>query len=180
MELREYTDGVTLKEARHLTEEVYRAAMTSLIIVCVDVLLINKARKSVYLAKRIVDPLPIRWMIGGRLRKGESASSGIVRKCLEETGIEFSPERFSFLAMHRYILGSRKQEPVEEGSDSLAYTFVLEPTKEELEQMAMGLDKNEYSIPEGFMELTLQELAENNIHTAIIDLAKSALHNESV
>lgn len=130
-------------EKKFMTESAYSKALRSLVIVCTDVLLVNRLNKTVYLAKRISKPMKDDWwLIGGRMYAGELPEESVSRCFKRETSVDIEKNRFKFVALNRYFFKDRQQTPQNIGCDSLCYTFVLELSKEELNKVS--LDSNEY------------------------------------
>ncbi|TSC79454.1 MAG: hypothetical protein G01um101429_441 [Parcubacteria group bacterium Gr01-1014_29] len=156
----------------------YSHALDMFVIVCVDAVLVNREHKTIYLARRRAKPMQGWWVVGGRMRAGEKEQDAIRRKFLQETSVDVDPARFEFLRMNRYFWKDRQQEPQENGNDSLAYTFAIELTKQELRQVSENLERNEYEASGGLREFTREELIEEGIHEAIIDLYDQIYKNE--
>lgn len=148
----------------------YSHVLDMFVIVCVDVVLVNHERKTIYLARRRAKPMQGWWVIGGRMQAGEQERDAMHRKFLQETSVDVDSARFEFLCMNRYFWKDRQQEPQENGADSLAYTFIVELMEEELKQAAENLEKREYEASGGLREFTRDELLQEGAHEAIIDL----------
>ena len=156
----------------HLPDDVYAQAISSLVVVCADVLFADRARKTVFLAHRKVKPMVGLWLIGGRIRAGEQADAGMARLVQKETSLVLPAGRFEFLAMHRYFFKDRKQQPQEKGTDALVYTFLAEVTPDELRIAAAHLDSGEYETA-GFEECNRDALVAAKVYPAILDLYDS-------
>jgi hypothetical protein len=154
----------------YLSEDAYGKAMESLIIVCADVLFINRARRTVFLAKRLASPLPGLWVIGGRLFAGECERDGAQRCVARETGLSLEAHRFSPLCMNRYICPVRKQPPQEKGSDTMAYTFLAELLPDELGFASDHLDPDEYDTTFGVQEFSRERLVQEDARQALLDM----------
>jgi|CXWL01.1.fsa_nt_gi ADP-ribose pyrophosphatase YjhB (NUDIX family) len=153
-----------------LSEEVYEQALSSLIVVCADTVIIDREHKTLWLAKRIVPPISTDWVIGGRIGAGEKEQDGAQRIFARETSLNLPRERFSFLGMNRYICSERKQYPQEKGSDTLSYTFIAELTPEEIQIVSKNLEPQEYDLSAGLTEFSRTQLVERKVHRAIIDM----------
>lgn len=171
MEPRLYQEDPNFRMSpEEMSDAEYAKAITRMIIVCADVLFINPEHKTLYLAKRSVDPWPGWWLIGGRINAGETAQEGIARKMKLETSLAVTPDRFQFLAMNRYVFTKRKQEPQEKGTDNLAYTFSLVLTPDERAVVAVNLDPHEYDHSVGLREFSREALVTEKVHPAVLDL----------
>lgn len=148
----------------------YSHALDMFVIVCVDALLVNRERKTIYLARRRAKPMQGWWILGGRMRAGEQERDAMRRKFLQETSVDIEPLRFEFVYMNRYHWKDRQQEPQDRGMDSLAYTFAVELTEEELQKVSENLERREYETGSSLREFNRTELVQEHIHDAIIDL----------
>lgn len=153
-----------------LSEGVYAAALESLVVVCVDVLVIDRQRKTAFLPQRKAKPMSGYWVIGGRVFAGEKEIDAMRRSLRRETSLDLPPERFTFLCVNRYMWTTRQQEPQNKGCDTLAYTFCAELSAEERATAARNLDPDEYEAPAGFREFDREQLVQEKIHPAIVDM----------
>ena len=162
---------------KFLSEGTYSEAIESFVIVDTDVVLVNKdSKKILLLARRRHKPMQGLWVIGGRIFAGENELSAIQRIFKRETSLEIAPSRFHFVAMNRYIWSEREQEPQDKGSDNLCYTFGLVLDANEIKIVSGHLDKEEYDSSSGLQEFSREELINENVHPAIIDLYDSIFH----
>lgn len=159
-------------KTERLPDDLYAQAISSLIVVCADVLFVNRARKTVFLAHRIAKPMIGLWLIGGRMQAGAQADAEMSKLVQRETSLDIPAERFEFLAMHRYYFKDRKQTPQDKGTDTLAYTFLAELTTEELKVAGAHLDPEEYETS-GFEECNREALISADVNLAILDLYDS-------
>ncbi|MSU74705.1 NUDIX domain-containing protein [Candidatus Kaiserbacteria bacterium] len=158
-----------VKPRKFLPDDRYAEAMEALVIVCADVMFINRDRRTVLLVWRRAKPLPGWWFIGGRIYAGEEERHGAGRVMERETKLSVAPERLAFLNMHRYICAEREQNPQHVGSDTLAYMFAVELTDEERSVTARHLDQNEYDGSKGLREFSRRDLVEEKVHPAVVD-----------
>lgn len=156
---------------KFLSDETYAEAIESFVIVCADVLFINRKNRSVLLlARRKVKPMQGLWLIGGRVFAGEPERAAIVRLAKREVGLDIAPERFEYVCTNRYLWTDREQEPQDKGSDDLCYTFALEVSDEERRGAAAHLDPHEYDTTTGLQEFNKERLEKESVHQAIRDL----------
>jgi len=158
---------------RALSDDIYRAAMESLIIVVADVLFIDRTNKTIYLATRKAKPIQSEWLIGGRLFASEHAVEGLRRIVKRETSLDLAPERLTFLGMNRYLCPDRQQHPQDKGSDSLSFTYIAELSQEERATAAGNLHPDEYIADIGLEEFDMKKLTERNVHPALIDMHRT-------
>lgn len=164
----------------YLSDEVYVKAMESLVIVCVDALFISHASRTIFLAKRLVDPLPGPWIIGGRLFAGEREQDGVKRCVARETGVSIERDRFSLFCVNRYISPMRKQLPQEKGSDTMAYTFFVELVPDELEFASSHLDPREYDTEFGMQEFDRERLVKEGVRQSLLDMYDLAFNGKEL
>jgi len=162
-----------------LPDDLYEQAISSLVIVCADALFVNRAMRTVFLARRTVKPMTGLWFLGGRLQAGEQADVGMARILKRETSLALPAERFKFLAMHRYFFKDRKQEPQDKGCDTLAFTFFAEIQPDELTIATVHLTSDEYDTSSGFKEYNRDALIAEGARQAIIDAYDSVFPSKS-
>lgn len=154
----------------YVSDEVYAQAIEAFIVVCADTLIINRAKKTVHLAKRNAKPCDTWYMIGGRMRRGERETQAAQKNFNRETGLKLTEDRFTFWGLRRFWWKDRQQEPQDKGVDTLNYNFIVELTSEELQTAATNLDPKEYQQELGFKEFTRDELISYAIHSVVIDI----------
>lgn len=154
-----------------LAPEIYAEAITSMIVVCTDIMIVDSSKRTVWLAHRIAKPMSTWWFLGGRALAGETEYQSVARNFQRETELVLPEERFSYLTMHRYHFSNRQQEPQNIGADSLTYLFTLELTSEERATVSQNLHRHtgEYDASEGLKEFTREDLAKNSFHRAILN-----------
>jgi hypothetical protein len=167
----EYDDRTERKKAVYLSEEDYAKAIESFVILSADILPVNLERRTIYLAKRCVEPMPNWWVFGGRILKGESFEEAAIRHLEHDAQLVIATNRLHLLNLpNRYFWARRKQEPQEVGSDNLSFTFTFEITEKEFKVARKHLNREEY-YKGAFKEFTHDELlATPNIHNAIFHL----------
>jgi len=153
-----------------LSDEAYANAITSFIIVCTDIVSIDREKKVFHLAKRIVHSAKGIWRFGGRQRAGETMRESCVRLMEKELGLTLTPERFSYVQSTDELFSYRKLPPQEAGSHSLIHIFTVELTPLERETAVVHLDPNEYDIEFGIQEFDRARLVEEGVYSQLIDL----------
>ena len=166
-----YIEGVEvrpkMKGGKRVSNEVYAEILDETIIVCVDVLIINRNRETVYLLKRVAKPMQGLWCLGGRRVKGETPVEGMCRKFKLETGLDISPDRFIFVSIEEYVWQDREQESQDHGSHNIAHQFVVELTDEELAAVTKGLERKEFDSEFGLQEFDRSRLLREGTHPMI-------------
>lgn len=169
MEIREYREKNDFRPI-YLSDPTYAAAMRALVIVCVNVLLISQARPTIYLAKRIIEPMPGWWMVGGRVYAGRDFQEEARLYLRRDTGLEVAAERLELVSIHRYFWAKRQQEPQDAGSDKLAFIYRIELSEEEIASASSHLRAEEYELALGLQEFDRPRLEKERVHQAIVDL----------
>ena len=157
-------------ERTFLNEETYEQAMRAMIIVCTDTVIMNRKRKTIYLAKRAIKPMQGLWWIGGRRLTGENALSSVHRCFRRETGLDLHAMRFALVDIAEYLWQDRQQQPQNVGSHNLCHTFAVELNNTELKQAKSGLEKQEYESGFGLKEFGRYDLVQNEVHQVILDV----------
>lgn len=158
---------------KQLTTEIYAEAMSSLIIVCADAVIISPEMKLVYLAKRNVSPMKGYWTIGGRRFAGEASISAVRRNLLRETGVDADETRFNPVTILEVIWRDRKEAPVDQGKHDIIQFFSIVLSKEELLKANARLLTCEYEAmslrPFTFDDLLIHDvnLVMRHVHRAI-------------
>ncbi|GAQ85826.1 hypothetical protein KFL_002560100 [Klebsormidium nitens] len=171
-----------------LNDEQYGLALDCLVKACTDLLVLDGDRpdSKVLLGKRIVEPQPDWWFMGGRMRCGESPEASVVRLVRRELQLDLAGERFRALTTNSYAWAKREQPPKENGTCDISVVFTLVLTPEEVR--TIHLDEKEYSDVRWF---SIDEIIAGDFHPAlrsaardlktrqIFDNLKSAVANES-
>jgi len=153
-----------------LPDDMYEAALRSFVCVNTDCVIVSKTRRTFWLAKRAVKPMPGNWIIGGREFAGELPAHSMQRNFNKETGIWLPESRFQFVMMTRYLWKDREQEPQDAGSDNLAYTFMVELSDEEVQIVAGRLERKEYEAGYGLREFSRTQMIAAKVHPVLVDL----------
>ena len=155
---------------RFIDYAVHTVVIDNMIIVCVDAVIVNQERRTFYLAKRVVRPMPGIWWIGGSRKKGYAPLDGICLKFKDETGLDLPSERFTFVTMTEYLWQDREQMPQVNGSHNICHQFAVELTEDELELVRAGLDKKEYDSNYGLQEFDRDRLVAEDVHPVILEV----------
>ncbi len=153
----------------YLKEGLYSKAIKSIIVVCSDVMIFNRKEKSVYLAKRRVEPMKGWWEIGGRRFAGETALEAAVRNFTRETALKISPSRFKFITTIENIWQKRKEKPAKTGKHDLIFIFAVNLNKKEIKIVSKNLNQKEY-YPNSLEKFDKKRLIKEKIHPALIEI----------
>lgn len=149
-----------------LPKNVYDQAMQSFIVVCTDVVFVNRKRKTIFLAYRNAKPASNQWWyVGGRRFAGEDPFESIQRCVKRETTLTLKTKRFRFVRFQEFYWNKRKQ-PLKHDFD---FVFSAELNERELKTAAKNLDPEEYKSERGFREFSKKDLIAERVHPAIID-----------
>jgi ADP-ribose pyrophosphatase YjhB (NUDIX family) len=89
---------VVTPSARRIPDETYSALVQDTIVPCIDVVLEDVETRDLLLVKRSDEPMKGGWwLVGGRIRKGETFLDGALRKVSEEVGL--SSEDLEFVGV---------------------------------------------------------------------------------
>ncbi len=155
--------------AVRITDEEYAAAISALVVVNSDVVLVDRESKKIGLVMRTRKPAEGLWVIGGRRRAGEPAVTAAQRSFHRETSLEFPLERFAFLTLSEVIWSYRAEAPHDHGRHDLHYVFVVEPSTEEAKLISRNLDPDEYDVEKGVAWLGKTELKNQGARQILID-----------
>ena len=124
-----------------MSEEEYSRALSALVFVCVDVVVISEGK--IFLAKRKNEPMSDWWFVGGRMQFGEMPREAAARLFERETGLKKELTDFKYFANYMLLLKSRAQVPREAGTHDITLLHALNLAPREVQQII--LDKREYT-----------------------------------
>jgi len=153
----------------NLSQETYARALDHLVITCVDIALVFDSQ--VFLAKRRQYPRKSWWLIGGRMRAGESPLETAQRKLAQEAGLTVTGDRLHYVGVYSTCFAIRAQPPQHHGSHSVNLTYQLQLTAPEKTQIS--LDPQEYEPDWGwfdFLQLQHQFDCQNPLDQALLKI----------
>lgn len=153
-----------------LPDDAYVQGLQAFVYGCTDAVIINSARRTIYLAKRSQKPMIGWWWIGGRMNAGETKEQSIIRCFAREVGLTFPQDRFTLLSVSDYLWKDRTQKPQDIGCHPMAYTFTVELSPGELDAASRNLEPKEYDAGEGLNEFSRERLLTENVFQAVIDV----------
>lgn len=125
-----------------LSEDIYSAALDHLVIACVDVVFTHQAH--VLLVKRNRYPRRSWWIVGGRMRVGESPVQTAIRKTSQELSLHnIDASRLQYVGTYSTCFAVRHQPPQHHGSHTLNVTYWTELTAIEKEQITLHPSEHE-------------------------------------
>jgi ADP-ribose pyrophosphatase YjhB (NUDIX family) len=119
-----------------LPTDRYSQALDHLVIACTDILLTYQTQ--IFLAKRQTLPRSSWWIIGGRMRAGESPLAAAHRKLLEEVALDIPPDRLQYIGVYSTCFATRQQPPQQNGLHSLNLTYQVELTSSEKNKLELS------------------------------------------
>ena len=153
-----------------LEDEVYSEALRAFVVVCVDVVVVDREKKLLYLAKRMSKPASNSWWwIGGRVMAGEAARDAAVRAFKRETSVTLNPDELQFLRFCRNWFPDRQQDPQDAGTDGLVHLYAIELDEATRDVVAQNLDKNEYDPSEGLVAFDREKLVAEGVREQVLD-----------
>lgn len=113
------------------SNEAYGATLDNVVFATVDCVVVNP-NGQMLLGKRQQEPWPDWFIIGGRMKPGETVEQTAQRTVEREIGlVGIDPARFVLLEVASNVWAKRQQPPQENGSHCLSVIMVLIVTAEE-------------------------------------------------
>jgi ADP-ribose pyrophosphatase YjhB (NUDIX family) len=168
--LRQYKTGSVQTTGGRVADDIYAQALDHLVIACVDVVIVHN--KKILIGKRVWEPQPDWWIIGGRMRKGELYAEAAVRNLKRELGVEFDGDRFGLLGVYNLIWDKRAQAPVDNGCHMLSVTMYLELNDKEKAAIKLNEEYSEHSWIEPDEIINRQ----TTFHPCLIQMATDLRH----
>ena len=129
---RQYVTGRNLftnMQPSYLPDDEYAKALDTFVIVCVDIVIIDP-NGQIVLGKRQQEPHSDWWIIGGRMRAGETFETTASRSVLREVGIDIAPSSFKLVNFYNQIWDTKAQG--EGGCHTLSVTLQCRITDEQV------------------------------------------------
>jgi colanic acid biosynthesis protein WcaH len=131
---RQFATGEIRHTHRPLPEDLYAAALDTLVIVCVDFIPLHAG--NMLLSRRTRQPHPSWWVNGGRMRKGELYGEAASRLMRDELGLQVAAERFNLIGHYSLQWDTRAQAPQSNGCHTLSAAHAVELTAEEVDRIS--------------------------------------------
>ena len=158
-----------------LPDREYGLALDALVKACSDVLIVSADGARLLLGKRLVEPQPDWWFIGGRARPGDSTRSAAARNVKRELGLDLSPERFEAVATYSMVWQFRAQAPVDHGTADISTVHALRLTAKE--ESKVVLDPKEYETSAYF---TFEEVLAGEFHPCLKQAVRDLLKQRAL
>lgn len=129
--IKHFATGDFQSHASQLPDEAYGAVIDNVVIATVDCIVVNPNGRML-LGKRQQEPWPDWFVIGGRMRPGETVEQAAQRTVEREIGlVGIDPARFVLLEVASHVWAKRQQLPQENGLHCISIAMVLILTAEE-------------------------------------------------
>jgi ADP-ribose pyrophosphatase YjhB (NUDIX family) len=127
---RQYVIGRQQKPGTFLSGSTYAEALDALVICCADAVILHQGLWLI--AKRVWEPHPDWWVIGGRMRKAELIEQALRRNLRRELRLDIPEDRLlNIVGYYNMIWDTRAQEPTANGCHLFSITTAVHLTDEE-------------------------------------------------
>jgi len=126
----QYITGMQQKPGTFMSESAYAEALDALVICCADAAILHHGLWLI--AKRVWEPHPDWWVIGGRMRKAERIEQAVRRNVRRELHLDIPEDRLlTIIGYYNQIWDTRAQEPTTNGAHVFSITTAVHLTDEE-------------------------------------------------
>jgi ADP-ribose pyrophosphatase YjhB (NUDIX family) len=127
---RQYVTGGPQKPGTFLSDSTYAEVLDALVICCSDAAILHRGLWLI--ARRVWEPHPDWWVIGGRMRKGELIEQAVRRNVRRELRLDIPEDRLlNIIGYYNTMWSTRAQEPTTNGSHVFPITTAVHLTDEE-------------------------------------------------
>ena len=174
-----YVTGTYTRNKTFLNDEEYGRALDCFVKGCAD-LFFTDAKGRVLLGKRKVHPQPDWWVLGGRMKAGDTIEEAAARNAKRETGVDVELSRWQFVCAHTMLWQFRKQAPEGNGTADIGVIMTAQLTEEEIASMNMcSQEYHEFAWfePEALVaDESLHPVVRNGVNHLLKKRIKDALH----
>ena len=124
-----YVVGDFKSHASFLGDDEYGRVLDSIVVACSDIILVYN--NQILIGMRTRDPQPNWWLIGGRMKPGESFQVAASRNLKRELGLNLSPDRLKYLTTFSAVWARRHHPPTENGIHTISAVMFVNITEEE-------------------------------------------------
>eukprot|EP00897_Mesotaenium_endlicherianum_P006555 jgi/Mesen1/5928/ME000301S05069 len=128
-----------------LEDKEYGLALDCLVKACTDLFILDGegSNCNILLGKRIVEPQPDWWFMGGRMKPGETPEQSVARLVGRELNLIVNPVDIKLIGVHSYAWQRRQQLPMDNGTCDISACFSLVLEKAVVD--SIKFDEKEYS-----------------------------------
>lgn len=164
---------------KYLDAEPYAEALSGLVVKCVDVLVYDPETSRVLIGTRQQEPQAGDWVIGGRMRAGESLEDSAIRNLQREIGLNIDPKKLRQVGDYELIWDTKVQAPTtnEEGRlvngchmSSKVELYPVTP-----EEKASMVYNDEYAAVEWVDPFKIINAPEGVYHPCLVDMVTDGL-----
>ena len=177
-----FVTGTYTRNKTFLDDDEYGRALDCFVKGCADILLTDE-KGMMLMGKRKVHPQPDWWVLGGRMKAGDTPEEAAGRNCKRETGVDIPPERWSFVCCHTMLWQFRKQAPEGNGTADFGVIMTAVVTEEERAKMTMCSEEYEefgWFVPEDLLkpecDIKLHPVLRRGVSELVKKKTKDALH----
>ena len=113
-----------------LQDDVYGSVLDNIVLACVDIIFTHKGK--ILLGKRTRHPQADWWLVGGRMRTGETMGASAHRLTKTELDIGVDPSRFTYLTTFAAAWNKRAFPPENNGTHTLSVVLTTSLTDSEV------------------------------------------------
>ncbi|MBV9709395.1 MAG: NUDIX hydrolase [Ktedonobacteraceae bacterium] len=166
----QYMTGMQQKPGTFLSDSTYAEALDALVICCADAAILHQGLWLI--ARRIWEPHPDWWMIGGRMRKAELIEQALRRNLRRELHLDIAEDRLlTIIGYYNLIWDKRAQEPTTNGAHVFSITTAVQLTDEEKACLQLN---EEYADAQWVAPFYVIENA-NQFHPCLVQVARDIL-----
>jgi len=162
-------EGFT-SHATFLPDDIYSQVLDNIVVACAEIVLLNN-KGEMLLAKRQQEPQADWWIIGGRMKPGESFEQAAARNIKRELSINIKQKRFKYFCTYSTAWTRRAQEPKENGSHTTSTTMIVVVSEREVKSMKHS---EEYSAMQWLAPVVIIA-GRSTFHRAVVMLARNVI-----
>ena len=166
----QYITGTRQKPGTFMSDSTYSEALDALVVCCADAAVLYQGLWLI--AKRVWEPQPDWWVIGGRMRKAERIEQALRRNLRRELHLDIPEDRLrSIIGYYNLIWDTRAQEPTTNGCHVFSITTAVQLTDEEKAHIQLN---EEYGDSQWVDPLYVIE-DPNQFHPCLVQVARDII-----
>ncbi len=166
----QYVTGEQQKPGTFLPDSTYAEALDALVICCADAAILHQGLWLI--ARRVWEPHPDWWVIGGRMRKGERIEQAVRRNVRRELHLDIPEDRLlTITGYYNQIWDTRAQEPTTNGCHVFSITTAVHLTDEEQAHIQLN---EEYADSQWVDPFSIIENADQ-FHPCLVQVARDII-----